>query len=59
MIQTVGFITFILGLLTTLNGVGGVETSTTDFELAISTVIAILGVGIMALGTQAFKKEQA
>lgn len=56
MIQTVGFITFILGLMTTLNGVGGVDASTTDFELLVSTLIAVLGVGIMALGTQAFRK---
>jgi hypothetical protein len=55
--KTVGFITFFAGLLITLNGVGGVDASTNNFELTISTVIAVLGVAIMALGTQAFNKE--
>ena len=57
--HTIGFVTFFTGLMVTLNGVGGVDASTTDFELAVSTVIAILGVAIMALGSQAFTKEQA
>lgn len=58
MTQTAGFITFFLGLITALNGVGGVDASTTDFELLVSTTIAVIGVGLMALGTQAFKEAK-
>lgn len=55
--QTLGLATFFLGLITVLNGVGGVDASTTNFELAISTTIAVVGIAIMALGTVYFSKE--
>ena len=55
--QTTGFLTFLAGLITALNGVGGVDASTTNFELLVSTVIAVIGVVLMAIGTQAFKEQ--
>jgi hypothetical protein len=55
--QTLGFATFFLGLITVLNGIGGVDASTNNFELLVSTVIAAIGVGVMALGTTYFDRS--
>jgi len=55
--QTIGFLTFFLGLITTLNGVGGVDASTTNFELIVSTTIAAVGVAIMGMATTYITKE--
>ena len=53
---TLGFATFFLGLITVLNGVGGVDASTNNLELLISTIIALVGIAVMALGTLYFDK---
>jgi hypothetical protein len=44
-------ILFILGLVITLGGVGGVEASPGISELLLSTVMSIVGVVIMWVGT--------
>lgn len=56
--KTLGFLTFFLGLITVLNGVGGVDASTNNFELAISTTVAVVGIAIMALATTYFKEAK-
>lgn len=45
------FALFILGLLLTMFGVGGVENSITDTELLSSLAVSALGLGIMYCGT--------
>ena len=42
---------FILGLVTTAAGVGGVEHSITDSALIQSTMIAVVGLALMLIAT--------
>ena len=46
------------GLLVTLLGVGGVEHSITDGELAQAVVVSVVGLLIMWAGTLKLKQEQ-
>lgn len=46
------------GLLVTLGGVGGVEHSITNGELAQAVVVSSLGLLIMWVGTLKLKQEQ-
>ena len=45
------FALFILGLILTMFGVGGVENSIADSELLSSVAVAVLGLGLMYCGT--------
>ena len=46
------------GLLVTMLGVGGVEHSITDGELAQAVVVSVVGLLIMWVGTLKLKREQ-
>ena len=46
-----GFLVFVLGLLMTLLGVGGVEQSISNNELFGATLVACVGLSIMYVGT--------
>lgn len=45
----------IFGLILTMFGVGGVENSLTDLDMISSTVVSIVGLMTMWVGTQATK----
>jgi hypothetical protein len=42
--------TVMLGLLITFGAVGGIETAPTDLELLQSSVLALVGLALMAVG---------
>lgn len=46
-----GMFVFIVGLLTVLAGVGGVENSITDSELTSALLVSVTGLGAMYCGT--------
>lgn len=52
-----GFFVFITGLMMTMFGVGGIEHSITDPELALGTLVAVVGLLVMWSGTSLIKKE--
>ena len=45
-----GMMWFMIGLILAMGGVGGVETSLSNWALFQSTVIAIVGLAFMAVG---------
>ena len=47
---------FIVGLLVTMLGVGGVENSITDAELLQSVLVSVTGLGCMFCGTLMIKR---
>lgn len=51
------FFVFIVGFITTAFGVGGVENSITNTELAQATMVAMVGLAIMGCGTQLVSRE--
>lgn len=53
-----GILFFILGLVITMGGVGGVETSISNLALLQSTLVAIAGLAIMAVGVSYVHEEQ-
>jgi hypothetical protein len=55
MSQKESMFVFIVGLIFTGFGVGGVENSITNAELISSTLVAILGLGVMYCGVQGIK----
>lgn len=50
---------FFLGLLIAFGAVGGIETSMTNTELALSTAFAFFGLGLAYIGVQALKAVDA
>lgn len=48
---------FIVGLLLTAGGAGGVEQSLTNLELAGSVLVAVLGLAVMYCGTLGFRNS--
>jgi len=46
----------ILGLIIVMSGVGGIETSTDDFELFYSALIASFGILVMYIGVNTVKE---
>lgn len=52
-----GSIRLLGGLLLTMGAVGGIENSMTDSELLTSTVLALVGLVIMAFGVLAMEKS--
>ena len=48
--MTRGMLFFMIGLIVTMGGVGGVETSLSNWALLQSSVIAIVGLALMAVG---------
>jgi len=48
---------FVVGLLLTGFGVGGVEQSITNLQLIGSTLVAVLGLGVMYCGTLGFQNS--
>ena len=52
-----GFFVFITGLMMTMFGVGGIENSITDPELALGTLVAVVGLLVMWSGTSLINKE--
>jgi hypothetical protein len=46
-----GMFVFVVGLLVTMLGTGGVENSITNTDLLTSTLVAIVGLGCMFCGT--------
>lgn len=52
---TTAFALFMLGLILTMFGVGGVENSVTDSELVASVAVSALGLAIMYCGTIAMR----
>jgi len=57
MSQKESMFVFIVGLLLTAGGVGGVEQSLTNLELAGSTLVAVLGLAVMYCGTLGFRNS--
>lgn len=57
MTQKESFFVFIVGLIFTGFGVGGVENSITNGELLTSTLVAIVGLAVMYCGTVALKNS--
>lgn len=55
--MSAGFFVFITGLMMTMFGVGGIENSITDPELALGTLVAVVGLLVMWSGTSLIKKE--
>lgn len=49
----------ITAIVTTMAGVGGIEHSTTDAELASGVIVALVGLGIMYCTVLMIKREQA
>ncbi len=49
---------FIVGLLVTMLGVGGVENSITNTELLQSLAVAVTGLGCMYCGTVMIKRAE-
>lgn len=45
-----GMMFFMIGLIITMGGVGGVETSQTNWTLLQGTIIAFAGIALMAVG---------
>jgi uncharacterized membrane protein len=45
-----GILFFIVGLIVTMGGVGGVETSQTNYELFLSSVVSLVGLALMYVG---------
>jgi hypothetical protein len=57
MTQKESFFVFIVGLLFTGFGVGGVENSITNQDLLVSTLVALVGLAVMYCGTLAIKNS--
>ena len=55
--MTKNFALFILGLVLTAGGAGGVEHSVTDTELLKALAVSVVGLVILALATLNIKKE--
>ena len=55
MSQKESFFLFIVGLLMTGFGIGGVENSIATSDLLSSTLVALLGLAVMYCGVQMFK----
>lgn len=53
-----GFFLFMAGLLLTALGAGGVESSISNYELLMATIVAATGLGIMYCGTVMIKEQQ-
>ena len=53
-----GMIWFVLGLILAMGGVGGVETSLTNLALVQGALLALAGIGLMALGVSYVHEEQ-
>lgn len=49
------FFLFVVGLLMTLGGVGGVETSVDNLALVQATLVAVVGLAVMGCGVLAIK----
>ena len=45
-----GMMFFMIGLIITMGGVGGVETSLSNWTLLQSTIVAFVGIALMAVG---------
>ena len=46
----------IVGLIVTAFGVGGVESSITDGELALAVLVSLVGLGIMGTGVRGLNR---
>ena len=55
MTERTAMIMFIMGLIFTLFGVGGIESSITDAELLSSLAVSCVGMGIMYCATLAIR----
>lgn len=53
-----GMFVFIVGLLVTLLGTGGVENSLTNLELLQALAVAVTGLGAMYAGTLMIKRAE-
>lgn len=58
MTQTQGMILFVLGLIATGFGVGGVEHSLTNGELMLATLVAAVGLTVMMFAAERIKSAE-
>jgi hypothetical protein len=49
--------TFILGLIVTMAGVGGVENSIENSELFLAVAVSLLGLSVMHVGTNTMRHD--
>lgn len=57
MSKRAGTFVFVVGFLTVLGAVGGIENSTTDAQLWDSTIIALVGLSMIAVSVGSFKRD--